>query len=144
MLDMGFEKDIRAIVAQMPPSKQTFLFTATWPKAVQRVAADILGPSQCKVTVGSGGDKLTANRAVTQTVHVLQQGEKWEKFAALLAPFRPGGASAGKRVIVFANTKRDVNGIGQHCWDEKFDVETLSGDRNQRERESVIARYHRR
>ena len=39
MLDMGFEKDIRALVAAIPAvGRQTLLFTATWPKAVQRVA----------------------------------------------------------------------------------------------------------
>ena len=39
MLDMGFEKDIRALVAAIPAvGRQTLLFTATWPKVVQRVA----------------------------------------------------------------------------------------------------------
>ena len=72
MLDMGFEKDIRAIVGGMPQGdgRQTMLFTATWPKNVQRIANDILKKDRVKVTVGSGGDKLTANKAVTQTVKV--------------------------------------------------------------------------
>ena len=48
---------------------------------------------------------------------------------------------AGTRVIVFANTKKDVNGIGQYCWDEKLPVDTLSGDRSQREREDVIRNF---
>ena len=141
MLDMGFEKDIRAIVSVMPQSRQTLFFTATWPKAVQRVAEALLGSSQCKVTVGSGGDKLTANKAVTQNVQVVTPSDKWAAFVELIAPFKPGGAEANTRVIVFANTKRDVNGIGQYCWDEKFAVDTLSGDRTQRERESVLQRF---
>jgi len=41
MLDMGFEKDIRTIAQQLPPHQMLF-FTATWPKAVQSVAADLL------------------------------------------------------------------------------------------------------
>ena len=141
MLDMGFEKDIRAIVAKMPEGRQTFLFTATWPKAVQRVAADLLGPSQVKVTVGSGGDKLTANKAVVQHVRLVQPAAKWEAFVELLAPYKAGGAAVGTRVIIFANTKRDVNAIGQYCWDHQLPVDTLSGDRTQRERESVIERF---
>ena len=141
MLDMGFEKDIRAIVAGMPPDRQTFLFTATWPKAVQRVAADLLGASQCKVTVGSGGEKLTANKAVTQNVKVVTASDKWATFVELLAPYKPGGAMAGTRAIIFANTKKDVNGIGQYLWDESFPVDTLSGDRSQREREDVIRHF---
>ncbi len=38
MLDMGFERDIRTLVGCMPEKRQTLLFTATWPKNVQRVA----------------------------------------------------------------------------------------------------------
>merc|ERR1740130_2375918 len=77
MLDMGFEKDIRSIVAQMQ-KHQTLFFTATWPKAVQRVAADLLDEAtKVMVTVGSGGEKLTANKAVEQRVQVIEQRDKW-------------------------------------------------------------------
>ena len=141
MLDMGFEKDIRAIVGCMPRQRQTFLFTATWPKAVQRVAADLLSASQCKVTVGSGGDKLTANRAVTQNIMIVAPGEKWDRLTELLQPFKAGGAMHGQRVIIFANTKKDVNALGQYCWDAAFPCDTLSGDRSQSEREWVLQQF---
>ena len=42
MLDMGFEPQIRKIVSQIRPDRQTLLFSATWPKEVQRLAADFL------------------------------------------------------------------------------------------------------
>ena len=41
----------------------------------------------------------------------------------------PSSLTTPSRVIVFANTKRDVHAIGQYCWDEAFQVDTLSGDR---------------
>jgi len=143
MLDMGFEKDIWAITAQLPADHQTLFFTATWPKAVQRVAADLLNAAtQVMVTVGGGGEKLTANKAVTQRVLVVEARAKWEAFEKLLENYKPGGADAGKRVIVFSNTKRDVNWIAQHCWELLGNcVDTISGDRNQKERESVIRRF---
>ena len=141
MLDMGFEKDIRTIVAEIPKGRQTFLFTATWPKAVQRVAEDLLGASQCKVTVGSGGDKLTANKNVTQNVKVVAPSEKWDAFVSLIAPFKAGGEMAGRRIIIFANTKKDVNAIGEYCWNEHFACDTLSGDRTQDQRERVIKKF---
>ena len=83
MLDMGFERDIRTIEAAMPDGHQTLLFTATWPKAVRQVAADLLHRS-IKVTVGSGGDKLTASKNVEQRVHVIDAGgaAKRSAFAA--------------------------------------------------------------
>eukprot|EP00227_Mantoniella_beaufortii_P005306 CAMPEP_0197613764 /NCGR_PEP_ID=MMETSP1326-20131121/59184_1 /TAXON_ID=1155430 /ORGANISM="Genus nov. species nov., Strain RCC2288" /LENGTH=596 /DNA_ID=CAMNT_0043182629 /DNA_START=54 /DNA_END=1844 /DNA_ORIENTATION=+ len=143
MLDMGFEKDIRSIVAAMLPAaqRQTMLFTATWPKSVQRIASDILKADKVKVTVGSGGDKLTANKNVEQRVKVVSQTDKWNEFLKLVEPYKKGGASFGKRMMVFCNTKKDVNGIGQHLWQEGFSADTCSGDRSQREREDVIRAF---
>jgi len=84
------------------------------------------------VTVGSGGDKLTANKNVEQRIHVLNHpGDKWEAFLKLIEPFKKDGTAAAERVIIFCNTKKDVNGIGQHCWDNGFSVDTCSGDRSQ-------------
>jgi ATP-dependent RNA helicase DDX5/DBP2 len=42
MLDMGFEPQIRKIVSQIRPDRQTLLWSATWPKEVQKLAADFL------------------------------------------------------------------------------------------------------
>ncbi|KAK3281777.1 hypothetical protein CYMTET_10454 [Cymbomonas tetramitiformis] len=141
MLDMGFEWDIRTIVWEMPTTRQTLLFSATWPKAVQKVAADLLQANRVKVTVGTGGNKLTANKSIEQRVQVVTESAKWDAFLKLLETFKPGAADAGKRVIVFSNTKRDVNWIGQHCWDNGFSVDTVSGDRTQSQRESVIKQF---
>lgn len=142
MLAMGFEPDIRAIVAVMNTVMlQTLLFTATWPKAVQQVAADLLLASKVKVTVGTGGDKLTANSSVQQVVTVTDQEEKWTKFETLMEPFRLGGPSFGTRVIVFCNTKKDVNDISKHFAALKYNVDYLSGDRTQRDRVDVVKKF---
>jgi ABC-type sugar transport system permease subunit len=74
MLDMGFEKDIRAIAALLSPagpsSRQTVMFSATWPPAIQRIASDYLS-SPVKVTIGSG--ELAASSTVTQLVDVIME-----------------------------------------------------------------------
>lgn len=107
MLDMGFERDIRSIEAVVPDGHQTLLFTATWPKTVQKMADDLLF-RPVKVTVGSGGEKLTASKNVEQRVHVITGKEKRSAFLALLQPLKPGGPEASKKVIVFCNTKKEV------------------------------------
>ena len=95
-----------------------------------------------RVTVGSGGEKLTANPSVEQRVAVLgHPRDKWEAFLQLVEPFRKGGGEAATRVIVFCNTKKDVNGIGEHLYNDGFSVDTCSGDRTQRERERVIQSF---
>jgi ATP-dependent RNA helicase DDX5/DBP2 len=143
MLDMGFERDIRAIIwhAFGERERQTFLYSATWPVATQSVAADLL-TRPVKVTVGSGGDRLTASRSVVQRVHVVDARARWEALLRLLAPFAPGGADAEKRVIVFANMKLTVKEIFAHCRDAMgLRVDAISGDRSQAQREATIRRF---
>ena len=67
MLDMGFEPQIRKIVNQIPPSRQTLMFTATWPKEVRKIAADLL-VKPVRVNIGNI-DELVANKSITQ-VHL--------------------------------------------------------------------------
>jgi len=143
MLDMGFEKEIRSIVWEIPSSHQTLFYSATWPPEVERIAQELL-TDPAKVTVGTGGEKLTANKSVTQRVHVVETketGNKAEALLKLLETFRPGGPDAGKRVIVFANMKVDVNWITQHCRKHGFSCDSISGDRSQSQRESAIKRF---
>jgi superfamily II DNA/RNA helicase len=82
MLDMGFEKDIRTIVAQLPKSFQTLFFTATWPKAVQKIASDILKADRVQINIGnSASGQLTANPDVQQV-----RSYEWLKLATPLVP----------------------------------------------------------
>mmetsp|Transcript_39555 Transcript_39555/g.53747 ORF Transcript_39555/g.53747 Transcript_39555/m.53747 type:complete len:482 (-) Transcript_39555:185-1630(-) len=144
MLDMGFEKDIRAICwtayAEWP--RQTFLYSATWPLAVQEVAADLL-TKPVKVTVGSGGEKLTASRSVTQRVHVVDASgnARWDVFVRLIAPFGTKGKRAGQRVIVFANMKTTVAELTAYCRAQGMKADSLSGNRSQSQRESTIRKF---
>ena len=142
MLDMGFEWDIRAIVWRCfgERNKQTFLFSATWPLAVQGIAHDLLN-NAVKVTVGSGGDKLTASKAVTQRVHVVEGSQRWDTFVKLISSFYKGGTDYGKRVIVFCNMKVTVKQLTKYCVDHGLAAEAMSGDRSQSQRETTIKRF---
>eukprot|EP00793_Prasinoderma_coloniale_P001462 PRCOL_00005237-RA len=136
------EPDIMALAEAIPKGRQTLLYTATWPKAVQRVAASLLdAQNMVKVTVGSGGDKLTANKSVTQHVTVCQPNEKWERFLEMIKPLAPGGELAEERTIIFCNTKRDTQGVGDHLWQEGYKVEVIHGDRSQQEREYAVRQF---
>jgi ATP-dependent RNA helicase DDX5/DBP2 len=64
MLDMGFEPQIRKIVKQIPPRRQTLMYTATWPKEVRRIASDLLN-NPVQVNIGNT-DQLVANKSITQ------------------------------------------------------------------------------
>jgi ATP-dependent RNA helicase DDX5/DBP2 len=148
MLDMGFETDIRSIVwqcfrgvADAYRPHQTFLYSATWPAEVRSIAADLLSDDAVKVTVGSGGEKLTASKSIIQRVHVVDATKRWDAFVGLIAPFGKGGAHAKSRVIVFANRKDTVKALARHCQDQGMACDVLSGDRSQSQRESTLRKF---
>lgn len=73
MLDMGFEPQIRKILQQIRPDRQTLMWSATWPKEVQQLAQDFLG-EYAQINVGSM--QLSANHNITQKVRVCAGHEK--------------------------------------------------------------------
>merc|ERR1719484_489099 len=100
MLDMGFEPQIRKIVAVVPPGRQTLFYTATWPRAVRALAYEFLR-SPVQVEVGDI-NSLNANKDITQYVHVIRNQQ--EKQALLTQIFQ--AMEAGSRTLVFTSTKR--------------------------------------
>lgn len=73
MLDMGFEPQIKKILEQIRPDRQTLMFSATWPKEVQKLAQEYL-KDFIQVTIGSL--ELSANLNITQVVEVCADYEK--------------------------------------------------------------------
>merc|ERR1740117_2277419 len=59
MLDMGFEPQLRKIVSQIRPDRQTLMWSATWPDDVKQLAAHFLGADPIQTRIGSG--ELCAN-----------------------------------------------------------------------------------
>ncbi|RXG60722.1 putative ATP-dependent RNA helicase DDX17 [Armadillidium vulgare] len=95
MLDMGFEPQIRKIVDQIRPDRQTLMWSATWPKEVQTLANDFL-TDFTQLNVGS--TELFANPDVKQEVVVFLE-EKMQEI------------EKGAKILVFAQTKIQVDNI---------------------------------
>jgi ATP-dependent RNA helicase DDX5/DBP2 len=77
MLDMGFEPQIRKIVSQVRPDRQTLMWSATWPKEVQALAREFLKDN---IQINIGSMTLSANHNVAQIVEVCQEAEKRQKW----------------------------------------------------------------
>ncbi|KAI5382257.1 DEAD-box ATP-dependent RNA helicase 14 [Lathyrus oleraceus] len=73
MLDMGFEPQIRKVVNSVPARRKTLVFTATRPKEVRKIAADLL-VNPVQVNIGNV-DELVANKSITQHIEVLAHME---------------------------------------------------------------------
>ena len=76
MLDMGFEPQIQKIVARMPRQRQTLFYSATWPKEVKSIASQFVVNQTVHVFIGGVDDRLVANKAITQTVEIVNGMDK--------------------------------------------------------------------
>merc|ERR1719174_1826707 len=100
MLDMGFEPQIRKITSQIRPDRQTLMFSATWPREIQRLARDFCREDPIKLTIGS--EELTANPDITQDIRVVGDHEKRDQFLTWMQQV----AGGPQKVLVFTKTKR--------------------------------------
>ena len=137
MLDMGFEPQIRKILSQIRPIKQTLMWSATWPKEVEALARDFLngdpkGP--CTVQVGAG---LRTAHTITQVVEMCSDFEKRAKLNQLLEQVM----RAKGKLIIFCQTKRNCNDLTSNLRREGWPALAIHGDKGQAERDWVMAEF---
>ena len=88
MLDMGFEPQIRRILQCIRPDRQVLLWSATWPKGVQRLAYDMLGEEFRFSQHRNGADKsVTANKRIKQHIMLMDERDKESELVKLLIPY---------------------------------------------------------
>ncbi|THF95987.1 hypothetical protein TEA_009390 [Camellia sinensis var. sinensis] len=133
MLDMGFEPQIRKIVNEIPPRRQTLMYTATWPKEVRKIASDLL-VNPVQVNIGSV-DELAANKSITQYVEVVPQMEKQRRLEQILR-----AQEQGSKVIIFCSTKKLCDQLARSIG-RNFGAAVIHGDKSQGERDWVLNQF---
>ena len=166
MLDMGFEPQIRRILQCIRPDRQVLLWSATWPKGVQRLAYDMLGKDFIQVNIGGDAQQsLTANKKIRQHIMLVDEHNKEEELVKLLNSIyehgpeanlilsdntrepkkvskeQPGGQNALPRIIVFTNKKRIADNLASKAYQDGWPVDALHGDKLQSERDAILARF---
>ncbi|XP_058812302.1 uncharacterized protein LOC131676916 [Topomyia yanbarensis] len=136
MLDMGFEPQIRKILEQIRPDRQILMWSATWPKEVQRLARDYLGEY---VQINVGSLELSANHNITQHVKVIEEHQKNDELGKLLDTLHSRG-NPGK-ILVFTTTKRKCDQISTYLRRYGQDSVGMHGDKSQVERERALNRF---
>jgi len=133
MLDMGFEPQIRRIVEQedMPQTgqRQTFMFSATFPREMQMMAGDFLN-DYVFLTVGRVG---AACKDVTQSFQFVDGRDKPEALMRYLSNVDQHGLT-----LVFVETKRDADFLEDVLCREGFPASSIHGDKTQRDREMAL------
>lgn len=128
MLDMGFIRDVRKLIALLPQNCQSALFSATMPKEIARLAGEILS-DPVRVEIAA---KSVAVDRIDQRVHHADSGAKRRLLSDLLAD------AALSRVIVFTRTKRGADRVARHLADSGVRVAAIHGDKSQSSREKAL------
>ena len=135
MLDMGFEPQIRKIVDQIRPDRQTLMWSATWPKEVQNLARDYLD-DPIQVTIGSL--ELAASHTITQIVQVVTE---YQKRDLLVKHLESALADSNSKVLVFASTKRTCDEVTSYLRADGWPALAIHGDKEQHERDWVLKEF---
>ncbi|KAL3623804.1 DEAD-box ATP-dependent RNA helicase 37 [Castilleja foliolosa] len=142
MLDMGFEPQIRKIVEQMDMTprgeRQTMLFSATFPKEIQRMASDFLA-NYIFLAVGRVG---SSTDLIVQRVEYVHDGDKRSYLMDLLHGQRANGAQGKQSLtLVFVETKKGADSLEYWLCQNGFPATTIHGDRTQQEREQALRSF---
>ncbi|CRL18447.1 RNA helicase, ATP-dependent DEAH box, HrpB type [Penicillium camemberti] len=135
MLDMGFEPQIRKIIGQIRPDRQTCMWSATWPKDVRQLASDFL-TDYIQVNVGS--TDLSANHRITQIVEVVSDFEKRDKMIKHLEKIMEDRSN---KCIIFTGTKRVADEITRFLRQDGWPALSIHGDKQQNERDWVLNEF---
>uniref|UniRef100_A0A9J8BEX7 RNA helicase n=1 Tax=Cyprinus carpio carpio TaxID=630221 RepID=A0A9J8BEX7_CYPCA len=135
MLDMGFEPQIRKILDQIRPDRQTLMWSATWPKEVRQLAEDFL---KDYVQINVGALQLSANHNILQIVDVCNDGEKEDKLMRLLEEIM---SEKENKTIIFVETKRRCDDLTRSMRRDGWPAMGIHGDKSQQERDWVLNEF---
>ena len=128
MLNMGFLEDMETILSQLPEERQTVMFSATMPPAIQEIARKF---QKDPVNVKVVKKELTVPK-VTQYYYEVKPKTKVEVMCRLLDMYAP------KLSVAFCNTKKQVDELVQELQGRGYFAEGLHGDLKQEQRDRVM------
>ena len=131
MLDMGFIRDIRKVIAVLPPRRQNLLFSATFSDEIRRLADGMLdNPASVQVT-----PRNTPTELVTQVVHMVDRERKRELLSHLIKTGRIDQA------LVFTRTKHGANRLSQQLERDGILATAIHGNKSQPQRVRALADF---
>ncbi|MGD9806610.1 MAG: DEAD/DEAH box helicase [Hyphomicrobiaceae bacterium] len=131
MLDLGFIKPIREVVATLPAQRQNLLFSATMPREITGLADQLLrDPVKVAVTPVSS----TVERVAQRVIHVDQSRKR-----ALLAELMADATLT--RGLVFTRTKRGADRVAKHLESCGVKVAAIHGNKSQNQRETALGAF---
>lgn len=131
MLEMGFQPALDAINEQLPDQRQTLLFSATFPKQIEKISQQIMH-NPVRVEVNSRHDDSTISQ---HFYNVESTEQRLQALRLVLLQAKPESS------VVFCNTKKEVQMVADTLRDSGFSALALHGDLEQRDRDQTLIQF---
>ena len=128
MLNMGFLDDVREVLEKSPDSMNTWLFSATMPKQVERITKDFMNDS-IRVQIG------TRNEASSQVEHKAFLTTRENRYQGIR---RLIDSSPGMYAMIFCTTKRETQEVAEKLIGDGYTAAAIHGDLSQQQRDLVM------
>ncbi|XP_030370077.1 probable ATP-dependent RNA helicase DDX43 isoform X2 [Scaptodrosophila lebanonensis] len=132
MLDMGFEPQIRKVLLDIRPDRQTIMTSATWPPGVRRLAQKYMN-NPIQVCVGSLD--LAATHSVKQVIELLENDS--DKYSTIKSFVK--NMKQNDKIIVFCGRKARADDLSSDLTLDGYNTQCIHGNRDQSDREQAIA-----
>jgi ATP-independent RNA helicase DbpA len=130
MLDMGFFDVMTEIIAQTPKTRQTLMFSATYPNEIKKMCRSI---QRDPVTVTVEAEHMPG--VIEQLFYEVKKHERNNTLLALFEHYKP------ENVLVFCHTKRQCDEVALFLRDRQIEALAIHGDLDQRERDQVLVQF---
>ena len=131
MLDMGFIRDIRKVLALLPKQRQNLLFSATFSDEIRSLARGVLNnPTEVSVA-----RRNTASELVTQAVVMTEQSHKRDLVSHIIRE------SGWHQVLVFTRTKHGANRLAEKLSKDGLSAAAIHGNKSQAARTKALAGF---
>ncbi|GHV65249.1 DEAD/DEAH box helicase [Bacteroidia bacterium] len=131
MLNMGFKEDLNFILDETPKERNTYLFSATMPREVERIARHYLRNAQ-EISVGK---KNQGADTVSHHYYQVRAKDCYETLRRVI------DCAPDMYAIIFTRTKNDARDIANHLHKDGIDCDALHGDLSQSQRDDVMGRF---
>lgn len=134
MLNMGFYDDIVSILSTTPDEKSTWLFSATMPQEVARIAREFMR-KPLEITVGH---KNSGSSTVSHEFYLVNARDRYEALK------RIADANPDIFSVIFCRTKRDTQAVAEKLIEDGYNAAALHGDLSQAQRDAVMKSFRGR
>ncbi len=134
MLNMGFKDELDKVLDATPETKQTLLFSATFPREVEAIARNYM----TKPVEITSGEKNQGSDNVTHEYYVVNERTRYQALK------RIADVNTDIYAIIFCRTRRETQEVANNLIKDGYSADALHGDLSQQQRDSVMGKFRKR